>query len=271
MAEILVRAVNNVVSPDADLDRRDGAKKGDVISVQPDGHQWGGLEGPPRFVLVKCPGLDHQNVRDRIHSWDYDLAFNVIASDPAQDGFRIRATNQTESPSGGARLTRAKVEAFLNAWGATVVNAGQGFVTFDVRILDSATSQQFWEDYLPIDGIVFTEDGYDQATGLHTITMDYSAHPFYLSSPQRAQQIARGAVQQRATFLVQGAGIITFSVHRSNVREAFRADVSRTLGTWRKHRYHFSEADVDTALAQGGVVTLTNAQLLNKVLDRTAE
>ncbi len=33
-------------------------------------------------------------------------------------------------------------------------------------------------------------------------------------------------------------------------------------------RYYFLEADVDTAISQGGQITLTKAQALNKVQDR---
>lgn len=36
------------------------------------------------------------------------------------------------------------------------------------------------------------------------------------------------------------------------------------------HRYHFSDSDVDAALTQGGVATLTRAQAANRIIDRLA-
>jgi len=32
-------------------------KKGDIVVVFPDGHKWGKEEGPPKFVIVKVPGM----------------------------------------------------------------------------------------------------------------------------------------------------------------------------------------------------------------------
>jgi len=44
------------------------------------------------------------------------------------------------------------------------------------------------------------------------------------------------------------------------------SDIFKTVINVR--RYHFSEADVDQVVALGNVVTLTKAQVLNKILDR---
>lgn len=51
---------------------------------------------------------------------------------------------------------------------------------------------------------------------------------------------------------------------KSNFRDVFRARLNIS-------RYHFSEADVDTVIADGGTITLTKLQAMNKVLDRLEE
>lgn len=56
MAELLVKAVD-ATHPDPAKDARGCYKRGDVVCVQPDGHEWGRLEGLPRFVVVKVPGV----------------------------------------------------------------------------------------------------------------------------------------------------------------------------------------------------------------------
>lgn len=57
MAEILVKAFT-VNHDNATFDRRGCFKRGDPVIVMPDGHQWGQGERPPKFILVKIPGLD---------------------------------------------------------------------------------------------------------------------------------------------------------------------------------------------------------------------
>lgn len=56
MAELLVKA-SDATNPDPAKDQRGCYKRGDVVCVRPDGHEWGRLEGLPRFVVVKVPGV----------------------------------------------------------------------------------------------------------------------------------------------------------------------------------------------------------------------
>lgn len=55
MARLLIKAVD-YTHPDPDKDRRAAYKRGDVVVVMPDGHVWGGAEGPPKFVQMDVPG-----------------------------------------------------------------------------------------------------------------------------------------------------------------------------------------------------------------------
>lgn len=55
MAEALIKAVD-FVHPDPDIDRRGAHKRGDIIVVMPDGHQWGGAERDiSKFAIVSVP------------------------------------------------------------------------------------------------------------------------------------------------------------------------------------------------------------------------
>lgn len=62
MAQALIKAVDHV-HPDPEVDRQGSHKRGDIIAVRPNGHQWGSKEGPPRFVVVTVPDswLDDDN------------------------------------------------------------------------------------------------------------------------------------------------------------------------------------------------------------------
>lgn len=55
MAELLIKA-RDAEHADPEKDRRGCYKRGDVVIVQDDGHEWGRKEGPPNFVVLRIPG-----------------------------------------------------------------------------------------------------------------------------------------------------------------------------------------------------------------------
>jgi hypothetical protein len=65
MAEFLVKA-RNAIHVNPDKDARSSYKRGDIVVVMPDGHQWGTLETLPEFVVVKVTGLDHERAQQLI-------------------------------------------------------------------------------------------------------------------------------------------------------------------------------------------------------------
>lgn len=269
MAEILVKAVS-VAHPDPEKDRRGTHKKGDLVVVMPDGHPWGAREGPPRFVRVLCPEVTVEQVRDRVEPWRWRPSFEIVSSNIPQDRYRIRATNATMSQSGAAAFTLSRVEAFLTRWGAAIVSSDDTSVTFDIRIFDALTSRGFW--VVDVTSVAFTETDYDRTTGEHTIQADYSAHPGYQEHPVSFSRGVRSRVESLGGLVLsQEPGVIIYQMDRSDARARFREDVQDSLGTWRRHRHHFSEADVDQVLDMGGEITVTATQLAAAVLDRLTE
>lgn len=61
MAQILVKAID-ATHPDATKDRRGCYKRGMPVVVMPDSHTWGRLEGLPKFVIIKLPGVSVERV-----------------------------------------------------------------------------------------------------------------------------------------------------------------------------------------------------------------
>jgi len=58
MCEVLVKAVD-ANHPDPDTDHRGCYKRGDIVVVMSDGHQWGAGELDTNvFEIVKLPGID---------------------------------------------------------------------------------------------------------------------------------------------------------------------------------------------------------------------
>jgi hypothetical protein len=84
VAELLVMARDNAHG-DATTDRRGCYKRGDVVAVMPDGHQWGAKEGLPRFVRIKVPALTADVVRGLADEQSEDDAGIEPQPDPAAD------------------------------------------------------------------------------------------------------------------------------------------------------------------------------------------
>ena len=59
MAELLI------LNRDATPEQR-SYKRGDVVVVMPDGHQWGAAEGLPDFIRASLPGVAPEAVREAV-------------------------------------------------------------------------------------------------------------------------------------------------------------------------------------------------------------
>jgi hypothetical protein len=55
VAELLIKA-RDASHDDPETDRRGCYKRGDVVTVQDDGHPWGRKEGLPNFIILRIPG-----------------------------------------------------------------------------------------------------------------------------------------------------------------------------------------------------------------------
>lgn len=72
MAELLIKAIDHTHTV-PEKDRRGCYKRGDVVVVMPDGHEWGRKEGPPKFQVVKIPDAvlaDLRYLQDEQHEDD---------------------------------------------------------------------------------------------------------------------------------------------------------------------------------------------------------
>lgn len=56
MAELLIKNIS-VSYSDPDKDKRGCYKKGDIVVVMPDGHNWGTEELSEKFFILKIPGI----------------------------------------------------------------------------------------------------------------------------------------------------------------------------------------------------------------------
>jgi len=264
MAELLVKAVS-FANPDPTKDTKGCYKKGDIVLIMPDGHTWGAAEGLPMFVIVKCPGLSEQTIADRRDSWKQEFGYTTIATDPVLDGARYSLYQTVPGALNQYGITLAQVQTWITNWGGTVVSNTTNDVRFDITIAAAYQSQNFWGASPALLGVAITETAYDQGTGIHTATIDVSAATITAQQAQEAITKNGGIIQSFA------AGVFTVTFDRATVRQAFFNDLrEKTDDILVRRRYSFAPADVDTAIGLGGTVTLTQAQLVAKVLDKAA-
>src|SRR6056297_356629 len=129
--------------------------KGDIVEVRASGTPFGGKE-PDAFVLVEVPNVPMADFEGYNLSWEREIAFDVVASDPAQDGFRLRLYSATENTGAGA-ITKDEIDSFIEAWGGTIVDYAANEVRFDITIYGALTSAAFWEIPTIAENVIFSE------------------------------------------------------------------------------------------------------------------
>lgn len=250
MAEFLIKAEDSPVP--------DSAGKwyaAQIVVVQEDGHEWGGKEGPPKFGIIKVPGVTKAAAEQYLEEWRHNTTINIVASDPATDSYRLRMISDRVSVSGKNGLVRASVEQFFTDWGATIVNFQSDRVTFDISVYAAITSERFWD--ADVSGVVFVETDYNQATGDHVIQVQ--------ESPFTAQQMRSAVEKNGGTVLPPDS----FVMNRSVARQKFSDDINEQLRniSYARRRWYVTATGMSALNAAGGIITVTPQQFLNNVAD----
>jgi hypothetical protein len=268
MCEIIVKAID-VTHPDPEKDRRGCYKRGYPVAVYPDGTKWGNEERLPKFVIIKIPDATVEEVQHFIQSWQRQIDWAVVGQSLPLDGFRLRvfATNLsvTDQGVGAGKITRAMVETYLTNWGASVFSVADNEVVFDVRIYNAAISQGFWDTDLT--GIIFSEISYVQATGVHTIQVNYTAKIAW-----KAKDVEMRITMKGGTIISNNSGIARFTITRAAVSDAFKMDVKQKVKqTLYRRQYYFPSALMDSIISMGGVQTTNKATVLSVIHNRLTE
>ena len=194
--------------------------------------------------------------------WRQIIDWTVQASDPITDSYSlvIYATNPGSSLEGA--VTTSLISTLIQNWNGVIddIQTTTNHVVCNITIFAAITSFAFF-GYEAIAAVDFQETNYDQATGVHTITADYS---LIGASPSAVEKglLARGAI-----VLSNINKVITFTVARSLVIAKFKEDIQALGIELNARRYGIDPAIVDTAIANGGDVVLTKAELVAALVD----
>lgn len=82
MAEFLIKARDPIDLPDNKIKRDNGWKRGDIVVVMPDGHEWGKEEREPKFVVLKVPGMPLKDALKYIETYKVDTGLVSADSVP---------------------------------------------------------------------------------------------------------------------------------------------------------------------------------------------
>jgi len=298
VAEFLFKR-NDYTHTDPEKDRRGVHKKTDFINWKPDGfsdftHGRGPGSYLTDFVIIKVPEISFSEAEASDHrkSWKDDLDYEITATRPAQGEYGIRIFEKNagaiqQNSIAGVKAT--KIRDYLQAWGCSAFGMSATDASFTFSLWDAVRSANFWD--VPLFGtkVTFVLNSYSAATGIGNITVAVNQAawlPMQKVDPvsgllrdmtqeeievQIGDQITRKIIEKGGTVISQIYPNFVFEIERSDILTRFRADVKRRMEqTYMRHQYGISQADHDAIVAAGGIVTMTKAEFLGKLIDKMA-
>lgn len=240
-----------------------------IVSDYP---QLGGMQVPPYFVQLTLTDTKVSDALTYCEAWLKEIDWEFYGADPhdwATDTHTLKVFTKSHlvSASGLNGLTREKVENYLNNWNATVLGIGPNAVVFEARIRNAIWSNGFWGR--DVSAINFTEEAYDQGTGVHTMYADAEA----IASLTR-DQIAGIIINRGCTItnVHPNKKQYTFECGRDTVFAEFKRDVKDKVdGFYSDRKWYIIKQFIDLAYANGGNVDMTRQDALqylhNRLLD----
>lgn len=233
-------------------------RKGGIAAVRPVGWVWGTREGLPNWVQATVTGVSFAEARDFMARWRRQVSVEVVESDLSVDRHRLRiSASPIRTSDGKGAITREQVEAFLAEWRAEVVSFGTNEVVCDVLVGEMAASRGFFN--ADVSGVTFS-DAYDQPSGTHTITAQYSGFS--------ANVVSNKIIMLGGEVLSNDGSEVIYTVDRPTLRTRFIEDLERTFsGDVDRNRWYIAPAAVDQVVANGGHMQVTLAQLQSNLRD----
>jgi hypothetical protein len=261
-------------------------KKGDFINYKPDGWSDGvnwadsqyNYAKSGKFVVVKCPEITFAEAEtyDHRQPWKDDFDYEIVATRPAQGEYDIRIFENNPGASNQNSISGAKaikIRDYLLKWGCSNMSLGTHDTSFTFSLWDAVRSENFWE--VPFIGlkVSFALNSYSSSTGIASIAVTATDGQWgIMTEEQISQQIESKIGRQGGTLTDSSYPVFTFTIERSNVLTKFREDVKRKIEqVYTRHRFSISSADVDTIISNGGMMTLTRAQVLAKLKDKMSD
>ncbi len=233
--------------------------KGDILVVLANDHSYapGDLAGN---VVVKSPSILISQVMDKASVLLQRFLVDAVSSNLVTDTHRLKIYTEFAVNPGAVNIPA--ITSALQEWGGKNFAVVNQTLEFDLVVYEALTSAGFW-GFNP-SGVVFTETGYNQSTGTHTIQADYSA------TGRNTTPVEIKVDEIGVNIISHSNRVITFEGTRSQVNELLKTFVADKGGDVQlNRRYKFSNAVINQAVANGDVVTITPAQVQSQIIDKT--
>ncbi len=227
--------------------------------------QYGGKQVLPNFGQIVITNATVKQVEDAyMVPWHRSIDWEFVAHDWPADAHSLRVfTKEGVSASLKGAITREEVEAFLTRWNAEVLESAPNSVSFAVTVTDAIKSEGFWGRSVPDN--VLTETAYAQATGVHTMRLNYATIPL--------------SVERLAAIITENGCTITnhkpaqkwaaFTCGRDNVFSQFKLSVKEALdGQFSLRRWRLPSAAIQAIIDAGGSLEATKAQVMDVIKNR---
>ena len=276
MAEFLLKR-NDYTHTDPEKDRRGVHKKADVCNFKPDGFSLF-PNGPGSylndFIFICVPDLDIAEANFR-EAWKDNFDYEIVATRPAQGEYDIRIFELNAGVLNANAITgtkATKIRDYLIAWGCSAFSLSETDATFTFSLWDAVRSANFWDTPLIGTKVSFILNSYSGATGIGNITVTPIEEQWGTQTElQITNTITRKIIEKGGTVISQIYPNFVFEIERSDILTRFRADVKRRMEqTYMRHQYCISSSDHDSIVAAGGIVTMTKAEFLGKLIDKMA-
>jgi hypothetical protein len=279
MAEFIFKRFD-YTHPDPEKDRRGAHKRTDFINWKPDGFSdFSHGNGPGSyltdFIIVKVPGItlaEAEASNYRKLWWD-DFDYEIVATRPAQGEYDVRIFEKNagvinQNAIAGVKAT--KIRDYMHAWGCSNLSLSATDASFTLSLWDAVRSANFWDVPLVATKVNFTLNSYSGATGIGNITVAAIEGQWgELTEYKINEQITRKIIERGGTVISQVYPNFVFEIERSDILARFRADVKRRMEqVYMRHQYGISQADHDAIVAAGGIVTMTRAEFLSKLINK---
>jgi len=270
MAKLLVYDKDNTHA-DPDKEYRGSYKKGYIVEVYEDSKPHVSPPQPP-FLILQIADRTKVQVESYMQSWDRTVDYAVVARDVVLDGWRLDLSATNPNPSGKGHLTVAKVQNYLERWGAVNIGLSGNAVRFDIAISAILQSPNFWSRDVSL--IVFNETAYDEGTGIHRMEADYNAvpPPPRMNLDDFEDMFDDTVTEHDAAVISNAGGVITFDIGRDVVIQRVRDEVQRAAqDTICRRKVYLDPAYADTIIAAGRELVATAAEIAPFIRDRETE
>ncbi len=212
------------------------------------------------FGVVRVSDANIAEIEGRNQPWKREIGYRVVNYNANIDTYRLAMFAKNVRGNKGV-ITRQMVEAFLTRWNASIVSAAENNIVFDIGVYNASISQAFHDR--DVSQIVFTDLGYEQSTGVHSIRADYSAVQISATAIER-HIIGKGGIIND-----HQSGIITYDIDRDTVIASFQREIAeKSDGVVERRRYHLSEDDIFTLEIAERFLVVSKAVFLVKVKDK---